>query len=128
MRQILRRSGQNICIKDIAKNIPNFAAWTDINMSSELRTSEEFLTVHTDCRSLWKPLKGPITQWPLMLCDWQTYEPETDSIARDIVFSHEAIESYMIFHNPGHRFYYISEQKPHEAWIMVQSDSSHRKG
>ncbi|GIZ49085.1 hypothetical protein CKM354_001212500 [Cercospora kikuchii] len=78
--------------------------------------------------NLWRPLRGPVTKWPLMLCDWSTYEPDQDSIARDIVYPDDAVETYVIYHNPNHRFYYVSQQTSEEVWIMVQTDSSHAKG
>ncbi|PPJ52978.1 hypothetical protein CBER1_10952 [Cercospora berteroae] len=78
--------------------------------------------------NFWRPLRGPVTKWPLMLCDWSTYDPPQDSIARDIVYLDDAVETYVIRHNPKHQFYYISQQKADEAWIMVQTDSSHTKG
>ncbi|KAF2206287.1 hypothetical protein CERZMDRAFT_72240, partial [Cercospora zeae-maydis SCOH1-5] len=63
-----------------------------------------------------------------MLCDWSTYDPTQDAIARDIVYPDDAVETYVIHHNPKHQFYYISQQTSEEAWIMVQTDSSHCKG
>ena len=63
-----------------------------------------------------------------MLCDWSTYNPRTDAVARDIVYPDDAVETMQIFHNPKHKYYYLSDQKDDEVWIMVQSDSSHQKG
>ncbi|PIA95728.1 hypothetical protein CB0940_10833 [Cercospora beticola] len=78
--------------------------------------------------NLWRPLRGPVKRWPLMLCDWSTYKPDQDSIARDIVYPDDAVETYVIYHNPNHQFYYVSQQTSEEVWIMVQTDSSHPKG
>lgn len=77
---------------------------------------------------MWRPLKGPVTKWPLMVCDWTTYDPKTDVIARDMVYPEDAVETYLAFHNPGHKFYYLSGQREDEAWIMVQTDSTHDRG
>ena len=63
-----------------------------------------------------------------MLCDWTTYNPTTDSITRDIVYSQDVSETLVIYSNPNHAFYYISAQQDDEAWIMVQSDSTCGKG
>ena len=63
-----------------------------------------------------------------MLCDWTTYDPSTDAVARDIVYPDDAVEGYILYHNPKHQYHYVSDQAAHEAWIMIQTDSTHHKG
>lgn len=63
-----------------------------------------------------------------MLCDWNTYNPKTDVISRDLVFGDGEVESTIAYYNPDHTYYYLSNQQADEAWIMVQSDSTSGKG
>ncbi|QIW97798.1 hypothetical protein AMS68_003316 [Peltaster fructicola] len=78
--------------------------------------------------NLWKPIKGPVKRWPLMLCDWNTYDVKKDIIARDLVYTDGQLETYVGMHNPKHQYHYLSDQLADEVWIMVQSDSVHGKG
>jgi hypothetical protein len=63
-----------------------------------------------------------------MLCDWNTYDPKSDVISRDLVFGDGHLESTVAYHNDQHKFYYVSEQREDEVWVMVQSDSESGKG
>lgn len=63
-----------------------------------------------------------------MLCDWSTYDPKADVTARDLVYGDGQVESTVAYHSPGHRYYYLSNQREDEAWIMVQCDSTNGKG
>ncbi|CAK1367573.1 unnamed protein product [Cercospora beticola] len=110
-------------------HIDSTQSWT-AHMHSHYCESESDLAKFARYQyvNLWRPLKGPVKKWPLMLCDWSTYDPAQDAIARDIVYPDDAVETYVIYHNPKHRFFYSSNQTSEEAWIMVQTDSSHAKG
>ena len=63
-----------------------------------------------------------------MLCDWNTYEPKTDVISRDLVFGDGEVESTVAYYSPDHTYYYLSDQYEDEVWMMVQSDSTTGKG
>jgi hypothetical protein len=63
-----------------------------------------------------------------MLCDWSTYDPKSDVIARDLVYTDGDIETFMGYYNPKHRYHYVSDQREDEAWIFVQCDSTNGKG
>ena len=63
-----------------------------------------------------------------MLCDWNKYDPKTDIVPQDLVFADGRVESSLVYHNPLHTYYYLSDQREDEAWIMVQYDSASGKG
>lgn len=63
-----------------------------------------------------------------MLCDWSTYDTSNDVVSRDLVYTDGDIETTLGYYNPGHRYYYLSNQTTDEAWLMVQSDSVKGKG
>jgi len=76
--------------------------------------------------SFWKPLKGPVVDWPLALCDAATVEP-ADFHPHDFVFSPiKARENMMVYYNKNHKWYYLSNQNPHEVFIFRQADSEQR--
>ena len=72
--------------------------------------------------SVWKPLKGPVKDWPLALCD-PTSVDAMDLEAADLVYHDYVVENRQIYRKPGQKWYYISDQQPNEAWIFRQSDS-----
>ncbi|KAF2110705.1 hypothetical protein BDV96DRAFT_635312 [Lophiotrema nucula] len=51
----------------------------------------------------WKPLKGPLYDWLLALCDARTVDKEKDIVRGDIVFPTYIIENYQVHHNEGQK-------------------------
>ena len=73
--------------------------------------------------SVWRPLVPVISEWPLALCDSTSVDRVNDLKPADIVKSDYVGESYVAFHNPTHRWYYISDQTFEEAWLIKLYDS-----
>lgn len=76
-----------------------------------------------DSSSVWKPLHGPVTDWPLALCDASTVNPDIDFVAADIVNRDGYTENSRIHYSDQYKFYYLSEQKASEALIFRQFDT-----
>lgn len=75
--------------------------------------------------SIWKPLRGPVRDWPLALCDVNTLDDE-DIVAADLVYPATVVENCLIRPSLKQKWYYLSNQTDREAWIFVQSDSKHK--
>lgn len=73
--------------------------------------------------SIWKPLRGPLTDWPLAVCDANSVDPATDLITCDVVAREGYGENYQVFHNPRQRWYYLSKQLASEIIVFKQADS-----
>ena len=78
---------------------------------------------HTHPQSVWKPLAGPLRDYPMAYCDAKTMNPQTDLLAVDEVFPTVANEVYQVLHNPDHRWYYIPDQLDTEVAIFAGYDS-----
>jgi len=92
--------------------------------------------------SVWKPLKGPVQDWPLAMCDPRSIKPETDLEPCDLVypgslpykhntkpgytkkFSDYVVENRQLYHSPRHEWMYLADQQPSEAWVFLQSDTT----
>lgn len=74
--------------------------------------------------SVWKPLRGPVRDWPLAVCDRSTVDLAKDVKAADLVFARHAVENCQIHYSSCHKWYYLSDQQPEEAWVFLQSDSA----
>ncbi|CCU80561.1 CmcJ-like methyltransferase [Blumeria hordei DH14] len=72
--------------------------------------------------NVWKPLRGPVDEWPLALCDPSSVE-KSDYIARDYVEVDSFIETYHLYQRASQKWYYLSNQTEQEAWVFLQSDS-----
>ena len=72
--------------------------------------------------SVWKPLRGPVRDWPLALCDVSTVDPD-DIQPGDLVYGDYVVENCQLHQSGGQKWYYLRDQGPEEAWVFVQSDS-----
>jgi len=75
------------------------------------------------CVNVWKPLRGPITDWPLGVCDERSTDIQRDYIAADVVARDRFTENYQVFFNPNQRWYYLSLQEAREVMIFRQMDT-----
>jgi len=75
--------------------------------------------------SIWRPLFGPLYDWPLAVCDWKSVDPTLDLVPSDNVYTHTAAETYNIYHNPDHRWYYMDAMQPNETLVFKSFDSRH---
>jgi len=76
-------------------------------------------------QSLWKPIKGPLNDWPLSLCDARTVDWRKDIVPGDVVFDDFVTENIKVYHDPAHKWYYLPDQQISEALIFKSSDSVH---
>jgi hypothetical protein len=72
---------------------------------------------------LWRPLRGPVEDWPLAVCDYRTVDQATDSVLVDQVYPHSLAEGINYFHNARHQWYYASSMSAEEAWLIKIIDT-----
>jgi hypothetical protein len=77
-------------------------------------------------RSVWRPLRGPVQDWPLALCDSRTVSAE-DLHPGDLVYDDYVVEKVLIHYNQKQKWYYLSYQSPDEAWVFIQSDTDNTR-
>jgi hypothetical protein len=73
--------------------------------------------------NVWRPIRGPVLDSPLALCDARTFT-DADLIASDLVYPHVRGETSSVEFNPRHRWYYFSEMQPDEAVLIRVHDSA----
>jgi hypothetical protein len=73
--------------------------------------------------NVWRPIRGPVLDSPLALCDAQTFTDD-DLIASDLVYAHVRGETSRVEYRPTHRWYYFSEQQPDEVLLIRIHDSA----
>jgi hypothetical protein len=73
--------------------------------------------------NVWRPIRGPVQDSPLALCDARTFSDD-DLIASDLVYAHVRGETSSVEYKPGHRWYYFSDMQPDEALLIRVHDSA----
>jgi hypothetical protein len=73
--------------------------------------------------SIWRPLFGPLRDWPLGVCDFRSLDVSRDLIASDNILPHTVGETYNVLHNKSHRWYYLKDQRPNEILVFKSFDS-----
>ena len=77
--------------------------------------------------NVWKPLRGPLNDWPLTLCDSSTVIPGEDLEAADILYPDLATENFQVYWNYRHQWYYLSDHEPDELLVFRQASSPAEK-
>lgn len=78
--------------------------------------------------NVWRPLLGPVRNFPLALCDYQSVNLSTDLVRTVLKFPAwlKDKENYSLKSNPDHRWYYWGSLSPDEAIIFKCHDSASR--
>jgi hypothetical protein len=85
--------------------------------------ADELLKHRFGIVNVWRPIRGPVLDSPLALCDAQSFT-DADLIASDLVYPHVRGETSSVEFKPGHRWYYFSEQQPDEVLLIRVHDSA----
>jgi len=72
--------------------------------------------------NLWRPIRGPLRDAPLAVCDAGSVAFE-DLVPSDLVYQNRVGETYAVTYNPNHRWFYVSEMQPDEALLLTCFDS-----
>lgn len=82
------------------------------------------MIVEAHIGSVWQPLFGPLQDWPLAVCDYNSIDVVKDLVPTDHVFPDRVEENYNLFPNPSQRWYYLKNQYPEEALLFKIYDSN----
>lgn len=84
--------------------------------------AEELLKHRFGVVNVWRPIRGPVLDSPLALCDARTFTDD-DLIFSDLVYAHVRGETSRVEYKPTHRWYYFSEQQTDEVLLIRIHDS-----
>jgi hypothetical protein len=73
--------------------------------------------------NLWRPIRGPLLDAPLAVCDAQSVDPQ-DLIPSDLIYRERIGETYSVTYRPSHRWYYFSKMGPDEVLLLKCFDSA----
>ncbi len=78
--------------------------------------------------SAWRPLFGPLYDWPLAVLDATSLDCFRDLIASDNVYPHQVSETYNVFFHKDHRWHYLGGQLSSEMLLFKSYDSTTMDG
>ena len=84
--------------------------------------AEELLRGRVQIINLWRPIRGPLLDSPLAVCDARTVKPE-QLVASDLVYQNRVGETYSVKFDPEHRWYYVPQMQTDEALLLKCYDS-----
>jgi hypothetical protein len=73
--------------------------------------------------NVWRPIRGPLRDAPLTVCDATSVEPG-DLVATDLIYRDRTGESYAVTYRPGHRWFYAPNMREDEAMLLKCYDSA----
>ncbi|TWT09462.1 CmcJ/NvfI family oxidoreductase [Reyranella sp. CPCC 100927] len=85
--------------------------------------ADELLRGRVQVINLWRPIRGPLQDAPLAVCDATSINAE-DLVPSDLVYPSRVGETYSVKYNPSHRWFYVPRMQPSEALLLKCTDSS----
>lgn len=85
--------------------------------------ADRFLGKRIQWINIWKPLRGPLYDWPLAFCDAATVNPTADFEHTDLLYPEYVTENCQVYFNPDTKWCYLSGQETDELIVFKQSDT-----
>jgi hypothetical protein len=85
--------------------------------------ADELLKGRVQVINLWRPIRGPVRDTPLALCD-ATSVAAGDLVASDLIYPNRSGETYSVKFNQQHRWFYFPEMTADEALLLKCYDSA----
>jgi hypothetical protein len=109
---------------------PVHHAHTDYTPRSALRRLRDELGPHAEQGlarylqvNLWRPIRGPVRDAPLALCDGASVASRALRPV-ELRYSDRTGEIYYLVHEPAQRWYFASDMAVDEAWLFKNFDSA----
>jgi hypothetical protein len=84
--------------------------------------ADELLRGRVQVITLWRPMRGPVLDTHLALCDHRTVGP-TDLVPSDLEYGERVSRGYTVSYNPTHVWYYAPNMTRDEAYLIKCSDT-----
>jgi hypothetical protein len=84
--------------------------------------ADELLRGRVQIINLWRPIRGPLRDSPLAVCDASTVSFD-DLVPSDLIYPHRVGETYQVSYSPTHRWFYVPEMDADEALLLKCFDS-----
>src|SRR3984957_19405198 len=85
--------------------------------------AEELLRHRFEIVNVWRPIRGPLRDAPLAVCDARSVAPE-DWVPQDLVYPDRTGEIFALTYNPAHRWFYAPAMRTDEVLLLKCFDSA----
>jgi hypothetical protein len=85
--------------------------------------ADDLLRGRVQIINLWRPIVGPLRDWPLAVADAGSVAPG-DLVPADLVYPHRVGETYSVRYSPSHRWFYVPDMDVDEALLLKCYDSA----
>lgn len=86
----------------------------------------EYQLTHGD-GSIWRPLRLPVQDWPLAICDAATVD-QSDLVPSDYIHRDYIAENLLVHFNENQRWYWLPNQAENEIFLFKAVDSDYTEG
>jgi hypothetical protein len=73
--------------------------------------------------NLWRPIRAPLREAPLAICAGWSVRPDS-LCAVELRYPDRSGEIYYLLHDPAQRWYFASDMRVDEAWLIKNFDSA----
>ena len=87
------------------------------------KEAEERLQHRFAVINVWRPIRGPVQDAPLAVCDAASMTQD-DFNETDLKYEDRTGEVYSVSHNPNHRWFYFPHMERNEAMLLKCYDSA----
>ncbi|KAK0645772.1 hypothetical protein B0T16DRAFT_411903 [Cercophora newfieldiana] len=87
--------------------------------------ADEILKSRFRIITIWRPLRVPVRDWPLALCDATTVHQD-DFIATDVIYPNYQAENWMLHFDGAQEWYWLPDQSENEVFVFKAVDSEKR--
>jgi hypothetical protein len=84
--------------------------------------AQELLRGRVQIINLWRPIRGPLIDAPLAVCDARTVAFD-ELVPTDLIYQHRVGETYSVRHSPAHRWYFYPHMRVDEVLLLKCYDS-----
>ncbi len=84
--------------------------------------ADELLRGRVQIINLWRPIRGPVRDYPLAVCDASTVRFD-ELVAAEHIYRDRTGETYQVLYSPAHRWFYVPEMRTDEALLLKCFDT-----
>jgi len=68
--------------------------------------------------NVWRPIRGPVVDYPLAVADYRSIKPESDLQPTDLKYPHRDGETYSVRYGDHQRWYFVGNQQPNDVLLL----------
>jgi hypothetical protein len=84
--------------------------------------ADQLLRGRVQIINLWRPIRGPLRDAPLAVCDARTVKPE-HLVPSDLIYLNRVGETYSVTFDPEHRWFYVPDMNVEDVLLLKCYDS-----